>query len=52
MRLGGAAVRVGALAHEFLDKYHGSSVHFRGMMVLGLASAVLDVIKRYEAAGG
>jgi alkanesulfonate monooxygenase SsuD/methylene tetrahydromethanopterin reductase-like flavin-dependent oxidoreductase (luciferase family) len=36
---------------EFLDKYYGGGVNFRGMMGLGPASAVIDVVKRYEAAG-
>jgi alkanesulfonate monooxygenase SsuD/methylene tetrahydromethanopterin reductase-like flavin-dependent oxidoreductase (luciferase family) len=36
---------------EFLDKYYGGGVNFRGMMGLGPAAAVADVIRRYQAAG-
>ena len=39
------------MTREFLDKYYGGGVNFRGMMGLGPASAVADVLKRYEAAG-
>jgi len=52
VRLYSAAAWVEALSHEFLDKHHGSGGHFRGMMMLGPAYAVLDAIKRYEGAGG
>jgi alkanesulfonate monooxygenase SsuD/methylene tetrahydromethanopterin reductase-like flavin-dependent oxidoreductase (luciferase family) len=40
-----------AMTRDFLDKYYGGGVNFRGMMGLGPAAAVADVIKRYEAAG-
>lgn len=40
-----------ALTRDFLDKYYGGGVNFRGMMGLGPAAAVIDVMKRYEAAG-
>ncbi len=40
-----------ALTNAFLEKYYGGGVNFRGMMGLGPASAVIDVLKRYEAAG-
>jgi hypothetical protein len=39
------------MTREFLDKYYGGGVNFRGMMGLGPASAVADVIQRYAAAG-
>lgn len=39
------------LTREFLDKYYGGGVNFRGMMGLGPAAAVAEVLKRYEAAG-
>jgi alkanesulfonate monooxygenase SsuD/methylene tetrahydromethanopterin reductase-like flavin-dependent oxidoreductase (luciferase family) len=36
---------------EFLDRYYGGGVNFRGLMGLGPVSAVIDTLKRYEAAG-
>jgi alkanesulfonate monooxygenase SsuD/methylene tetrahydromethanopterin reductase-like flavin-dependent oxidoreductase (luciferase family) len=35
----------------FLDRYYGGGINYRGMMGLGPASAVIDVLKRYQAAG-
>jgi alkanesulfonate monooxygenase SsuD/methylene tetrahydromethanopterin reductase-like flavin-dependent oxidoreductase (luciferase family) len=43
--------RAETLTREFLDKYYGGGVNFRGMMGLGPVAAVVDVLKRYEAAG-
>lgn len=45
------AAKAEAMTSEFLDKYYGGGVNFRGMMGLGPATAVADVLKRYEAAG-
>lgn len=36
---------------EFLRKYYGGGVSFQGLMGLGPAPAVVDTLKRYEAAG-
>ena len=51
VRLEDDAAKAEALTHEFLEKYYGGGVNFRGMMGLGPASTVIDVLKRYEAAG-
>ncbi|MBM3341903.1 MAG: LLM class flavin-dependent oxidoreductase [Betaproteobacteria bacterium] len=40
-----------AMTADFLDKYYGGGVNFRGMMGLGPAAAVADVLERYKAAG-
>jgi alkanesulfonate monooxygenase SsuD/methylene tetrahydromethanopterin reductase-like flavin-dependent oxidoreductase (luciferase family) len=36
---------------SFLDRYYGGGVNFRGLMGLGPASAVIDVLQRYRQAG-
>lgn len=51
VRLEADAAKAEALATDFLNKYYGGGVNFRGMMGLGPAAAVIDVLKRYEAAG-
>ncbi len=51
VRLESDVAKAEALTRDFLDKYYGGGVNFRGMMGLGPAAAVIDVIKRYEAAG-
>ncbi len=51
IRLEDDAAKAESLTHEFLEKYYGGGMNFRGMMGLGPASAVIDVLKRYEAAG-
>ena len=51
IRLEDDAAKAESLTHEFLEKYYGGGVNFRGMMGLGPASAVVEVLKRYEAAG-
>ena len=43
--------RAETMTREFLDKYYGGGVNFRGMMGLGPALAVVEVLKRYEVAG-
>jgi alkanesulfonate monooxygenase SsuD/methylene tetrahydromethanopterin reductase-like flavin-dependent oxidoreductase (luciferase family) len=45
------AERAEAITAEFLKKYYGGGVNFRGLMGLGAPSAVIDTLKRYEAAG-
>ena len=40
-----------ALTRDFLQKYYGGGVNFRGLMGLGPAAAVIAALKRYEAAG-
>ena len=35
----------------FLERYYGGGVNFRGLMGLGPAAAVIDVMKRYQQAG-
>ena len=39
------------MTRDFLEKYYGGGVNFRGMMGLGPAAAVADVIQRYRTAG-
>jgi alkanesulfonate monooxygenase SsuD/methylene tetrahydromethanopterin reductase-like flavin-dependent oxidoreductase (luciferase family) len=43
--------RAEALTSDFLQKYYGGGVNYRGLMGLGPASAVIDALKRYEASG-
>jgi alkanesulfonate monooxygenase SsuD/methylene tetrahydromethanopterin reductase-like flavin-dependent oxidoreductase (luciferase family) len=43
--------RAEAVTADFLKKYYGGGVNFKGLMGLGPASAVVDMLKRYEAAG-
>jgi len=43
--------RAEALTRDFLEKYYGGGVNYRGLMGLGPAAAVIDTLKRYEAAG-
>jgi alkanesulfonate monooxygenase SsuD/methylene tetrahydromethanopterin reductase-like flavin-dependent oxidoreductase (luciferase family) len=40
-----------AVTTEFLRKYYGGGVNFRGLMGLGSPAAVVDTLKRYEATG-
>jgi alkanesulfonate monooxygenase SsuD/methylene tetrahydromethanopterin reductase-like flavin-dependent oxidoreductase (luciferase family) len=51
IRLEDNMAKAESLTREFLDKYYGGGVNFRGMMGLGPAAAVIDVMKRYEGAG-
>ena len=51
VRLENDVAKAEVLTNDFLDKYYGGGVNFRGMMGLGPAAAVIDVIRRYEAAG-
>ena len=43
--------RAETVTREFLEKYYGGGVNFRGLMGLGPAARVIDTLKRYEAAG-
>jgi alkanesulfonate monooxygenase SsuD/methylene tetrahydromethanopterin reductase-like flavin-dependent oxidoreductase (luciferase family) len=45
------AARAEALTREFLQKYYGGGVNYRGLMGLGPPAAVIETLKRYEAAG-
>ena len=45
------AVKAEALTREFLQQYYGGGVNYRGLMGLGPAAAVVETLKRYEAAG-
>ena len=36
---------------DFLKKYYGGGVNFGGLMGLGAPGAVIETLKRYEAAG-
>ena len=51
IRLENDVAKAESMTRDFLEKYYGGGVNFRGMMGLGPASAVIDVIKRYETAG-
>jgi alkanesulfonate monooxygenase SsuD/methylene tetrahydromethanopterin reductase-like flavin-dependent oxidoreductase (luciferase family) len=39
------------LTRAFLQQYYGGGVHYHGLMGLGPASTVIDMLQRYEAAG-
>jgi alkanesulfonate monooxygenase SsuD/methylene tetrahydromethanopterin reductase-like flavin-dependent oxidoreductase (luciferase family) len=45
------AARAERETRAFLDRYYGGGVNFRGLMGLGPASAVVDALARYRAAG-
>lgn len=51
VRIEQEVVQAEALTRDFLQKYYGGGVNFRGLMGLGPAAAVIDALKRYEAAG-
>ena len=51
MRRESDIAKADALPRDFLDKYYGGSVNFRGMMGLRSASVVIDALRRYQAAG-
>jgi alkanesulfonate monooxygenase SsuD/methylene tetrahydromethanopterin reductase-like flavin-dependent oxidoreductase (luciferase family) len=51
VRIESDAARAEALTRDFLQKYYGGGVNFRGLMGLGPAGAVAETLKRYEAAG-
>jgi alkanesulfonate monooxygenase SsuD/methylene tetrahydromethanopterin reductase-like flavin-dependent oxidoreductase (luciferase family) len=45
------AAKAEEVTADFLKKYYGGGVNFRGLMGLGTPAAVIDTLKRYEAAG-
>ena len=51
MRIEDDAAKAEALTRDFLQKYYGGGVNYRGIMGLGPAAAVIDALKRYEQAG-
>lgn len=51
VRLENDAARAEAFTRDFLEKYYGGGVSYRGLMGLGPAAAVIETLKRYEAAG-
>jgi alkanesulfonate monooxygenase SsuD/methylene tetrahydromethanopterin reductase-like flavin-dependent oxidoreductase (luciferase family) len=51
VRIENDAATAEARTREFLQKYYGGGVNFKGLMGLGPAAAVVNVLKRYEAAG-
>jgi alkanesulfonate monooxygenase SsuD/methylene tetrahydromethanopterin reductase-like flavin-dependent oxidoreductase (luciferase family) len=51
VRIEDDAATAEAVTTDFLRKYYGGGVNFRGLMGLGTPSNVVDTLKRYEAAG-
>ena len=51
VRLDADAERAETFTRSFLQQYYGGGVHYHGLMGLGPAHTVIDMIKRYEAAG-
>jgi alkanesulfonate monooxygenase SsuD/methylene tetrahydromethanopterin reductase-like flavin-dependent oxidoreductase (luciferase family) len=51
VRLEDSPARAQTLTRDFLEKYYGGGVNYRGLMGLGPAAAVIETLKRYEAAG-
>ena len=51
VRLDDDAARAEAVTADFLKKYYGGGVNFRGLMGLGAPGSVIETLKRYEAAG-
>jgi alkanesulfonate monooxygenase SsuD/methylene tetrahydromethanopterin reductase-like flavin-dependent oxidoreductase (luciferase family) len=51
VRIEDDAARAEALTRDFLQKYYGGGVNYRGLMGLGPAASVVETLKRYEAAG-
>jgi alkanesulfonate monooxygenase SsuD/methylene tetrahydromethanopterin reductase-like flavin-dependent oxidoreductase (luciferase family) len=51
VRLENDGARAEALTRDFLEKYYGGGVSYRGLMGLGPAAAVIETLKRYEEAG-
>jgi alkanesulfonate monooxygenase SsuD/methylene tetrahydromethanopterin reductase-like flavin-dependent oxidoreductase (luciferase family) len=51
VRIEDDVARAEAITADFLKKYYGGGVNFKGLMGLGPAAAVIDTLKRYEAAG-
>jgi alkanesulfonate monooxygenase SsuD/methylene tetrahydromethanopterin reductase-like flavin-dependent oxidoreductase (luciferase family) len=51
VRIEADAATAEAVTSDFLNKYYGGGVNFRGLMGLGTPDAVVETLKRYEAAG-
>jgi alkanesulfonate monooxygenase SsuD/methylene tetrahydromethanopterin reductase-like flavin-dependent oxidoreductase (luciferase family) len=51
VRIENDAAKAETLTREFLQRYYGGGVNYRGLMGLGPAAAVVETLKRYEAAG-
>src|SRR4051812_46673133 len=51
VRIEADSAKAEAVTTDFLKKYYGGGVNFRGLMGLGTPAAVVDTLKRYEAAG-
>jgi alkanesulfonate monooxygenase SsuD/methylene tetrahydromethanopterin reductase-like flavin-dependent oxidoreductase (luciferase family) len=51
VRMESDVAKAESMTRDFLDKYYGGGVNFRGMMGLGPAANVIDVLRRYQAAG-
>jgi alkanesulfonate monooxygenase SsuD/methylene tetrahydromethanopterin reductase-like flavin-dependent oxidoreductase (luciferase family) len=51
VRLDNDAASAEALTQQFLQAYYGGGVNYRGLMGLGPPPAVIETLKRYEAAG-
>ena len=51
VRIEDDAARAEALTRDFLQKYYGGGVNYRGLMGLGPAAAVVETLLRYEKAG-
>lgn len=51
VRIENDAERAEAVTRDFLQKYYGGGVNYRGLMGLGPAGAVVETLQRYEAAG-
>ena len=51
VRIEDDAAKAEAITADFLRKYYGGGVNFRGLMGLGAPGAVVETLKRFEAAG-
>lgn len=51
VRIENDAARAEREMRDFLTKYYGGGVNYRGLMGLGPASAVVDALRRYQEAG-
>jgi alkanesulfonate monooxygenase SsuD/methylene tetrahydromethanopterin reductase-like flavin-dependent oxidoreductase (luciferase family) len=51
VRIENDGAKAEAATREFLQKYYGGGVNYHGLMGLGPAAAVIEILKRYEDAG-
>jgi alkanesulfonate monooxygenase SsuD/methylene tetrahydromethanopterin reductase-like flavin-dependent oxidoreductase (luciferase family) len=51
VRIEDDAATAEAVTADFLKKYYGGGVNFRGLMGLGAPDAVIETLKRFESAG-